>query len=192
MIPVFRVKLPHEPKVWGRKPGGFGKCFPQIAGQPFNDRLPPPMFLLPLHDPLTDAPIEVDQFPVDGPIRPEAATADPFLDGGEELCVVGRKRAALFFFGRGHFSAYYPLSYPLLRVLSLFRQIAPGPRPKHSTRLDSWRLPRTRRIISRLTPASPRSARYQAEPSQAWRQIGEGCSSSFNSASGPTIQHRFT
>jgi hypothetical protein len=53
---------------------------------------------------------------------------------------------------------YYPLYYPLLRVLPLFRHSAPGPRPRHSTMPLSRRLRRVVRTISRLTPGQASSS----------------------------------
>src|SRR3989338_4757428 len=52
---------------------------------------------------------------------------------------------------------HYPLYYPLLEVLPLFLQSAPGPRPRHSTSLRTWSSLSTRRIISLLTPGQARS-----------------------------------
>lgn len=110
MAPAFY--MPHEPEIGRRKPGGLGKRFSQITGEPFNDRLPPPMLLLPIHDPLADAPIEVDQFPIDRPIGSKAALAYPLLNDGEEFRVVRRKGVALFFFGWDHFLLFYSDKLP--------------------------------------------------------------------------------
>jgi hypothetical protein len=55
-------------------------------------------------------------------------------------------------------TGYYPLFYPLLKVLPFLRHAAPGPRPRHSTIPFSWSLRRVVRIMSRLTPGQASSS----------------------------------
>lgn len=78
-----------------------------------------------------------------------------------------RRSFSAFFICPHTLSRYYPLFYPLSRVVPFFLHGAPGPRPRHSTLPAFWR---SRRTFSRweacfvnsscLPRASPRSAKY--------------------------------
>ena len=78
----------HVLQVSLEKSGHLRERGPQVLGQPADHAAAPPVPVLTGQDLPAYAPVQSDQFRVNGPLRPRPGLADPVFQGFQQPCVV--------------------------------------------------------------------------------------------------------